>query len=501
VEGVARVDVMCVDKTGTLTEGEVAFDHLELLAAGEADPTVVEHALAALAAQDDANGTLLALRQAFPAPPGWARDGSVPFSSDRKWSGGSFDGHGTWVMGAPEMVRPGAAPGDPVAARAGELAASGSRTLLLARTGVPLDGDRLPSGLEPAALLVLQETLRADAEDTLRYFREQEVAVKVVSGDNPRTVGAVARRLGVPGAADPVDARDLPPDRGELGRVLDAHAVFGRVVPEQKRSMVAALRARGHVVAMTGDGVNDALALKDADIGVAMGSGAAATRSVAQLVLLDDQFSVMPRVVAEGRRVIANIERVAALFLSKNVSSLLLSVCVAVAGWPYPFLPRQVTLVSQLAIGIPGFFLALGPNTRRFRPGFVRRVLGFAVPAGAISTLAVMLGYALARSWEVPPARARTAATIVFVTVSLWILVIQSRPLRGWKVGLIAAMVGLSALAFTLPVGRSFYDLDLPSALDTGAFLGLGAGAAALVEVATRAAGRTSVCRDGGDRR
>jgi cation-transporting ATPase E len=491
VEGLARIDVMCIDKTGTLTEGDVAFDRLELL--DGAPPAAlplrsdVEAALGALAARDDANATLLAVRQAFPAAPdGWQRTGSVAFSSDRKWSAAAFDGRGTWVLGAPEMVMPFAPTDHPAMARASELAGAGSRTLLVARTTAPLAGDRLPPRLEPVALVVLQETLRPDTGETLRYFAEQDVAVKVLSGDNPRTVGAVARRVGVPGAADPVDARLLGEDPEALAAALDEHSVFGRVVPEQKRAMVNALHSRGHVVAMTGDGVNDVLALKSADIGVAMGSGAAATRSVAQLVLLDNQFAVMPRVVAEGRRVIANVERVAALFLTKNVSSLLISIAIAIARWPYPFLPRQVTLVSSLAIGIPGFFLALGPNSRRFQPGFVRRVLAFAGPAGVVTAAAVMTAYALARAEEAAPGQARTAATVVFLMTSLWVLAIQSRPLLTWKIALVGAMAGLSLLAFVLPAGREFFELRLPSALTIASSVVLGLAAAAAIEVLTR---------------
>jgi cation-transporting ATPase E len=495
VEGLARVDVLCVDKTGTLTEGDISFGRLEL-AGGTSSGEVAEQALAALAADDAANATLAAIGRAFPEPSGWARTGSVPFSSERKWSAAAFDGRGTWVLGAPEMVRPGAGEQDETTARAAALASAGCRTLLLAHTPAPPDGDRLPEGLEPVSLVVLDEALRPDAAGTIRYFGEQGVAVKVISGDNPRTVGAVARGAGVPGAEDPVDARLLGTGRSggdgpatpSLAEAVEERSVFGRVVPDQKVAMVAALQSAGHVVAMTGDGVNDALALKGADIGIAMGTGAAATRSVAQLVLLDDQFSVMPRVVAEGRRVIANIERVAALFLSKNVSSLVLSVCVAVAGWPYPFLPRQITLVSQLAIGLPGFFLALAPNTRRFEPGFVARVLRFAVPAGTLSAIAVLTGYGIARAEHLAADQARTAATMVFLVVSLWIFVIQARPLRAWKAALVAVMAGLALLCFVLPFGRHFYDLHLPPILTTVEFLGLGAGAAAAVEVAGRVA-------------
>ena len=225
-----------------------------------------------------------------------------------------------------------------------------------------------------------------------------------------------------------------------------------------------------------------------------MGSGAPATRSVAQLVLLDNRFSVMPKVVAEGRRVIANIERVAALFLTKNVLSLLLSLCVAIARWPYPFLPRQVTLVSTLAIGLPGFFLALGPNSRRFEPGFVRRVLAFAIPAGAVTAAAVMTAYSLVRAEGVEVDRARTAATIVFLMASLAVLAVRSRPLRRWKAALVASMVALGPLAFVLPPARAFFELRLPGAPATvvAVMLGLAAvaGIAMVARLTTRLAGR-----------
>lgn len=489
VEGLARTDLLCVDKTGTLTEGDITLDRVEELTS---DARVVEHALAALAGQVEANATLLAVRRAYPVPPEWRATAAVPFSSERKWSAASFSGHGTWVLGAPEMVMPDSGPGEPVAARAAALSNDGYRVLLLAHTTAPLAAGPLPAGLEPMALITLHETVRRDAAEILGYFAQQDVAVMVISGDNPGTVGAVARRVGVPGADHPFDARQLPSDEEEMGEALARHRVFGRVVPEQKRAMVSALRARGHVVAMTGDGVNDALALKEADIGVAMGSGAPATRAVAQLVLLDDQFAVMPFVVAEGRRVLANIERVAALFLTKNVSSLVLSVSVAVLGLPYPFLPRQLTLVSTLAIGIPGFFLALGPNGRRFESGFVGRVLRFAGPAGVVTALAVMAAYTLARAEQHTPEQAKTAATVVFLIASLWVLVVQARPFRPWKVALVASMAALSVLAFAVPFVRQFCELQLSSPFAMGQSVLIGAAAAVAIEVAGRASGTSA---------
>ncbi len=269
--------------------------------------------------------------------------------------------------------------------------------MVLLSRGAALTGDTLPGDLDPVALVILGDLPRPDAADTLRYFREQDVTVRVISGDDPRTVGAIARELGLPDADDPVDARELSTDDvDELAGMLETHAVFGRVTPQQKRAMVQALQAHGHTVAMTGDGVNDALALKDADIGVAMGSGSDATRSVAQLVLLDSNFDALPPVVAEGRRVLGNIERTSGLYLNKTVYAMLISLATGVAGFVFPFLPRHLTLIGALTIGIPSFFLALAPNTERFRPGFVNRVLRFAIPTGTLAAIATLLSYRLA---------------------------------------------------------------------------------------------------------
>ena len=346
--------------------------------------------------------------------------------------------------------------------RADELAASGRRVLLLAHSDAPLTGETLPEPLTPVCLVLLEEKIRPDARDTLRYFAEQGVALKVISGDNPRTVGAVAQRVGLPGAAEPFDARQLSEDLDQLADVLESHSVFGRVTPHQKRSMVAALQSRGHVVAMTGDGVNDALALKDADIGIAMGSGAAATRSVAQLVLLDSQFSTMPGVVAEGRRVIANVERVANLFITKTVYAMLLALAIGIARWPYPFLPRHLTVVSSLTIGIPAFFLSLAPNSRRYIPGFIRRVLRFTVPAGSLGAATTFLAYWLARANGVNLVEARTIATTVLMVYGLWVLLVLARPLNWWRALLVAAMAAAFVGVLAVPGLRDFYELPLP---------------------------------------
>ena len=474
VEGLARVDVVCLDKTGTLTDGTIAFDSLIRLD----DQAPAEAALGALADDPAGNATLAAIGQAFPPPRGWARQDGVPFSSARKWSAASFAGHGTWVLGAPELVLP--ASQDGPLSQAADLAASGRRVLALARADGPLDGQALPPGLRAAAFIMLAERLRSDAPDTIAYFAAQGVALKVISGDSPHTVSAVAARAGVPEAGDPIDARDLPEDPGALGALLEERSVFGRVSPHQKESMVKALQARGHTVAMTGDGVNDVLALKLADIGVAMGSGAPATRAVAELVLLDNRFATLPGVVAEGRRVTANIERVANLFITKTVWATLLAIAAGAALKPYPFLPRHLTIIGDLAIGVPAFFLALAPNRRRYLPGFVGRVLRFAVPAGLIIAAATFLAYALARARGLPLAEQRTAATLVTLVLSLCVLALLAMPLTWRRIALVLAALAAFVLLFPVPAVHRFYELELPHGALQGVLLIAALGAAAL---------------------
>jgi cation-transporting ATPase E len=466
--------MLCIDKTGTLTEGRLVVANVEVL-----DQTLPhEAALAALAASEPhPNATLASIGERFAEPPGdWARGETVPFSSARKWSGASFGPDGTWVLGAPDVVLPAAGADDSVRLRAEEAAATGSRVVLLARTDEPLRGEELPEGLRPAALVILGDRPRPDAADTLRYFAEQDVTVKVISGDHPGTVAAIAGRLGLPGADDPVDAKSLPEDPTALADVLEAHTIFGRVTPAQKRDMVHALQSRGHVVAMTGDGVNDVLALKDADIGVAMGSGAAATRSVAQLVLLDSNFDALPPVVAEGRRVLGNIERTSGLYLTKTVYAMLISLAVGVGGLVFPFLPRHLTLVGSLTIGIPSFFLALAPNTERARPGFLRRVARFSIPAGTLAAIATFLAYRLVD--EQPGAslgEARTVAVMVLTWIGLLVLTIVASPLTLRRLALIWSMAGLFLLVMLVPAARRFFALEVPPLLDWAAGFGIAA--------------------------
>ena len=462
VELLARVDTLCLDKTGTITTGDISFGAVEPAADVSAEAAAA--ALGAVAGTDaDPNATMAAIQHAAPDPGDWRSIAITPFSSARKWAGAAFEDRGSFYIGAPEIVTD---PDDVDTARQVEVhAREGRRVLLLVRSDEPYADDVLVNGRRAVALVTLEDTVRDDAPEILTYFREQGVTLKVISGDNPDTVAAVARRAGVEGAESGTDARTLPDDPDELARVVDDQTVFGRVTPHQKRAMVGALQSRGHTVAMTGDGVNDVLALKDADMGIAMGSGSSATRAVAQLVLLDNRFSTLPTVLAEGRRVINNIERVANLFITKAAYAVLITALIALMGSPYPFLPRHLTLIGTFSIGLPGFFLALAPNTELVKPGFLERVLRFSLPAGAAAGIATVIVYEIVRRMDdVNQTQARTAATICLLIIGLVVLVTISRPLRTWKVALAASMAGLYCIVLFWPPLRNFFELELPPA-------------------------------------
>ena len=469
VEGLARVDVVCLDKTGTLTEGHLQVLDVEVF---DADVDVARVLAAAAAADPTPNATIHAVSARYSDVPDWPVVHTVPFSSDRKWSAVSFAGHGSWILGAAEIV----AGSDLEMVRSADRhAADGQRVLALAGSDESIQGGSLPASIRPVALVILGDRIRPDAAATLEYFTKQNVAIKVISGDHPATVAAIAAKVGVPRAGNVVDARELPKDPNRLAEIMERGTVFGRVQPHQKRAMVRALQRRGHTVAMTGDGVNDVLALKDADIGVAMGNGSGASRAVAQVVLLDSSFASLPEVVAEGRRVIANIERVANLFVTKTVYAVLLAVAVAIAVLPFPFLPRHLTLVGSITIGIPGFFLALEPTARRARRGFVARVARFAVPAGAVAALSTFGAYGLAQLEDVELDESRTMATLVLVAVGLFALTVVCRPLTAGRKWLIGSMAGLFALTLLWDSAREFYGLDLPRAIVVFAAIGIAA--------------------------
>lgn len=489
IEGLARVDVVCLDKTGTLTEGGMDVTGLRTL--NGADETYVRTVLGALGESDPRpNASLRAIIDAYPDDEDWRCTQALPFSSARKYSGATFsEGDGrtsTWLLGAPDVLLP---DGDPVLDDIDELNRQGLRVLLLAGATAELDDPDVTAGARATALVVLEQRLRPDAADTLAYFADQNVAAKVISGDNAVSVGAVADKLGLPGAAHTVDARRLPAERDEMSRALDEGSVFGRVTPQQKRNMVGALQSGGHTVAMTGDGVNDVLALKDADIGVSMGSGSEATKAVAQIVLLNNSFSTLPAVVAEGRRVIGNITRVATLFLTKTVYSVLLAILVVCSGIEYPFLPRHLTLLSTLTIGAPAFFLALAPNTERAKPHFVRRVMRYAIPGGIVAAAATFTTYLLARAhYDGPDALSAetSAATLTLFLVSMWVLAIVARPYTWWRIALVAVMGGAFLLVLVVPWLQDFFALRLVGTTMPWIAVAVAAAGAALVEAAWR---------------
>lgn len=562
VEVLARVDMLCLDKTGTLTSGAVELDHIEsclgsacaggdggVPAAGKvsADAAVAlgvstddaaggsagtgsgavvpasaddaaRAALAYLVGGSEANATGSAIAAGLTGlEPAQARY-AIAFNSARKWSAVQTQA-GAYVLGAPEIVLAGSTGSGSTEADNGEsdgtgvgstdtaalervkaLAGTGKRVLVLAHSNQALDQSEnptLPKDLTAALLVVLAEQVRPDAAQTLDYFKRQGVAVRVISGDNPVTVAAIAAHLGLrnPDGGEPVgvDARTLPAieDTQALADVLEKHTVFGRVTPEQKRAFVNALKSRGHTVAMTGDGVNDALALKDADLGIAMGNAAPATKAVSRLVLLNSQFDALPSVVAEGRRVIANMERVASLFLTKTTWAALLAAVVAITGFVYPFLPRQLTIVSSLTIGIPAFVLALAPTNQRYRAGFLSRVLRLSVPAGVI----VVVGVLCARLTLILMAANRnqisSVCTLVLVAGGLWLLSLTARPWVWWRAVLVALMSTAALAVVLLAPLRGFFDL---AALTANSWLVLVC-AAGIVCAALETLGRYNAAR------
>ncbi len=474
LEGLARVDVVCADKTGTLTENGMAL--AETLPLGDTGANYSELLSQLVASDPRPNGSVLAIKAAVPqATTPWSVAALAPFTSAKKWSGVSFADHGNIILGAPDVL---AAPGSAAGVQAQEIASTGRRVLLLGQSDLRVDDPQAPGTLTPLALLVLDQKIRPDARETLEYFGDQDVAVKVISGDNAAAVGAVTRSLGVT-SGDAVDARTLKKDDDTaFADEIENNQVFGRVTPHQKRQMVKALQSRGHTVAMTGDGVNDVLALKDADLGVAMGSGSPATRAVAQIVLLDDKFATLPYVVKEGRQVIGNIERVANMFLTKTVYSILLALLVGLWQLPFPFQPIHISLIGWFTIGIPSSIMALAPNTERVRSGFVDRVMRFGLPAGVVVAVTTFVSYLMvypgAGAADVLMKQASTAALATMILAGAWVMIVIARPYQWWKIILLVLCLGAAVVSYLLPIGQWFFQLDPsnPAMMSTGLIVG-----------------------------
>ncbi len=483
VEMLARTDVICLDKTGTLTQLESHVDRVEPL--GTASDW--KDALASIGRSDPApNASIRAIAAAYPDPAGWLVESTVPFSSARKWSAFLFVGHGWWALGAADVLVTRGGQDHDLEANIARLTSAGQRVLLLARAE-DAHAERGLRGVEPAALVMFTEEIKPDAAATLAELVAQGVAVKLISGDHPSTVAGVACRVGLH-SSTVVDGRDLPESYSELARLAESASIFGRVTPDQKRRLIRALRAGGHTVAMVGDGVNDVLALKDADLGIAMGGGSGAARAVAAVILLDGSFAGVPAVLAEGRRVIGNVERLASLFFTKTVYAFLLALSVSIAVMPFPFLPRQLTLISAFTIGIPSVFLALAPSFERSPGNFLGRVMQFALPSGLVAGAATFAAYALAvNEPDISRSEERTVATIVIAAIGLWILARLARPLTVRRRALLLAMTGGLLTAFLLPSLRALLDLDLPRALVTLAAVGVIALAFVSLEIGDRA--------------
>ncbi len=446
IESLARTDVICMDKTGTLTNGAMSLERV--LPLNQQPQEVISACMVAfLDAQEEEGPTQDALRRAFGIA-GTQEEylQRVSFASQRKWAAVQFakEALGTVVMGAPERLLP---PGDPAREQAQACAEQGLRVLLLARSGSALPETGLPEGLQGLALLCLRDTLRPQVEETLRYFEAQGVELKVLSGDHPGTVASVARQAGLPGAERLVDLSvcEAPVDYGVL---CEAYTLFARVSPEDKRGLVEALKQKGHGVAMIGDGVNDIPALKAADCSIAMAGGSDAACRVAQITLLDESFSAMPQILQEGRRVINNITQASSLFLVKNIFSFLLTALLLLLPFPYPFVPIQLTLIATSAIGIPSFVLALQPNKERVQGRFLQNMVAKALPGGLVTGLLVVALCLLHRPLQLEGQRLGTFCVLAAGITGLWVLWFACLPLNGLRAALIAAM----SLLFTVSV-------------------------------------------------
>ncbi|MEZ3425929.1 MAG: cation-translocating P-type ATPase [Lachnospiraceae bacterium] len=444
IETLARVDTLCVDKTGTITEAGMEVHELLVSRINPAGPDVqeLERLLAEYAAAtSDANITMQAIREYPPILQKSKAAGeqkvlsAMPFSSARKYSMVSF-AEGSFVLGAPEIVLGGQQ--ELVSQEIYPYIKKGYRVLALGRC-TPLENgaEGLPEAVTPLGYVILTNPIRQNAKETFAYFKEQGVAIKVISGDNPETVSEIARHAGIENAERFVDASMLHTD-GELAEAANRYTVFGRVTPKQKQMIVKALQKAGHTVAMTGDGVNDILAMKDADCSVAMASGSEAAAQAAQVVLLDSDFAHMPSVVLEGRCVVNNIQRSASLFLVKNIFSLLMALFSAIFAFTYPLEPAQISLISMFTIGMPGFFLALEPNKKRIEGHFITNVIAKALPAGLTDVLAVGALVVCGAAFSLPDTDVATASTLLLAVVGFMILIKISHPFTPMKYAILA---------------------------------------------------------------
>lgn len=456
-EVLARVDVLCLDKTGTITQGDLRLAEVKNI--GCRDTKEIDNILAAVINNLPSNNpTQKAILEKYKEyDESMKCTDKIAFSSKRKWSGITFEGFGTWILGAPEIIL-----GKEyhfIEGLVKEEAKKGRRVLLLANLNNKLN-EKLEGKIESVALIVIEDIIREAAPDVLKYFKDQGVDVKIISGDNPVTVSEVARRAGVNGFENYVDARELPEDDEKLKELVNKTTVFGRVTPHQKKRIVVALQEMDHTVAMTGDGVNDVLALKASDCGIAMANGSDATKAVAQLVLMKSDFSTLPKVLEEGRKQINNLERVSELFLSKTVFCILLSFACSILFIEYPILPIQLTLIGSCAIGIPSFFLALLPSTGGVKKGFLTRIVTVSIPNGILLAFFTLMTFIISTQMKMTIEYSRTLAVLMFGGISMVILFRVAKPLTKFKTILCFAMFGIIVLGFLTPIGRYIFSLS-----------------------------------------
>lgn len=459
IETLARVDTLCLDKTGTITEGSMQVDELVPFA-GHTEQEMKEVLTALVNSLQDDNPTFLAVRDYLPGKSPWYASDIVPFSSARKWSGAFFPGKGACVMGAGEFIL-----GEEFAAvcpQAEGYSRNGQRVLLVARSDNPFDDKSLPEHLQSLGLVLISDKIRREAPRTLRYFADQGVDLKVISGDNAVTVAQIARRAGLENADRYLDATTLHTEE-DIRRAVREYAVFGRVTPQQKLAFVKALKEDGHTVAMTGDGVNDVLALKEADCSIAMASGSDAARTVSNLVLLDSNFASMPLVVQEGRRSINNLQRSSSLFLQKTIFSALIGVLFIFINYTYPFEPIQQTLISSLTIGVPSFILALEPNHDRLRGRFIFNVIKMCIPAALTMTANIVLLCTLSAPLGLAAQEMSTLAVMLTALTGFIMLFKVCTPFNSLRTFLFGGLltVFVTALLF-LPDFFSLVSLSLP---------------------------------------
>lgn len=460
IETLARVDVLCLDKTGTITEG--CMEVADYTAYGEYDnkESVSEIMCGLVNALDDSNATFLALKEKFGGLSKMTADRVIPFASERKWSGAHFKNEGSYIMGAAEFILK-EIPNDLKKILDGY--SRNYRAVILAHSDNDFKGNDLPDDISVTGIILLNDKIRAEAPQTLKYFADQNVTVKVISGDNPITVSDVARRANVKNYDKYIDATSLKTDE-DIERAIEEYTVFGRVTPAQKKKFVLALKKFGHTVAMTGDGVNDVLALKEADCSIAMAAGSDAARNVSQLVLLNSNFSSMPKVVAEGRRSINNIERSSTLFLVKTIFSTILALIFVFINVQYPFQPIQLTLVNAFTIGIPSFILALEPNNDRIKGNFFFNIMKKAIPAGLTTVANIVLCIAAMNIFSLSYDEYSTIAVCITAITALFILFQVSYPFNKLRAVLFAAMVaGLSigVLCFRNFMGYNLFNFSL----------------------------------------